>query len=263
MAPYLAARMNAQFGTCYDVVKYFDWIVAGSTVRPGWGTILQRWGKYDSRGLIGSQTDGGGYAFAMNTFAVPLFAATAKYDRRFADTVGRWLLSVHNAARFFYADQMPAGNQWYGATYVDDPAHVIPYEGLRATENGQTPNATGDPATYGQQWGLNTDVTTDLSLYGGSWVGFLGGSVSPTNVAGVLRIDLNALDFHAPASHPTYLYYNPTSRPVGVEVTLAEPSDLYDDVTERVLLQNVSGTQTVTMSPGSTILVVAPADGTA
>jgi hypothetical protein len=259
MAPYLAARMNAQFGTDYDVGKYFDWILGGSAVRPGWGTILQRWGSYDAYGLIGSQTDGGGYAFAMNTFAAPLFAATAKYDPRFADTVGRWMLNIYNAARFFYADQMPAGNQWYGATYIDDPAHVIPYEGLRATENGQTPNATGDPATYGKQWGLDTEVTTDLGLYGGSWVGFLAGSVGPTNVAGVLRTDLNALDFHAPASHPTYLYYNPMSDPVGVEVTLTEASDLYDDVTDRVLLQNISGTQTVTIAPGSTILVVAPA----
>src|SRR6476646_5717392 len=204
MAPYLAARMNAQFGT-----------------------------DYDARGLIGSQTDGGGYAFAMNTFSATLFAATAKYDPRFADTVGRWMLNIYNAARFYYPDQMPVGNQWYGATYIDDPAHVIPYEGLRATENGNTPNATGDPGVYWQQWGLNPEVTTNLGLYGGSWVGFLGGSVGSTNVSNVLRTDLNALDFHTTPSHPTYLYYNPTSVPVEV---------------------NICGTQTVTIPPGSTIL---------
>jgi hypothetical protein len=232
MAPYLAARMNAQHGTDYDVGKYFDWILGGSSARPGWGTMLQRWGSYDVYGLIGSQTDGGGYAFAMNTFAAPLFAATAKYDPRFADTVGRWMLNIYNAARFFCPDQIPAGNQWYGADYTNDPAHVIPYEGLRATENGHTPNATGDPSAYWQKWGLNPDVTTDLGLYGGGWVGFLGGSVSPTNVANVLRTDLNALDFHAESSYPTYLYYNPTSDPVGVEI----------------------GTRTVTIPPGTTIL---------
>jgi hypothetical protein len=262
MAPYLAARMNAQFGADYDVGKYFDWILGGSDVRPGWGTMLGRWGSHDVHGLIGSQTDGGGYAFAMNTFAAPLFAATAKYDPSFADTVGRWMLNIHNAARFFYPDQMPAGNQWYGATYVDDPAHVIPYEGLRAAEHGKTPNATGDPAVYGRRWGLNAEAT-DLGLYGGSWAGFLGGSVGPTNVADVLRTDLNALDFHATESCPAFLYYNPTSDPVGVEVTLAEASDVSDDITGRVLLRNVSGTQTVPMPPGSTILVVAPADAAA
>ena len=260
MAPYLAARMNAQFGTDYNVRKYFDWILGGSAVRPGWGTMLQRWGSYDAYGLIGSQTDGGGYAFAMNTFSAPLFAATAKYDPRFADTVGRWMLNIHNAARFFYPDQMPVGNQWYGAAYINNPAHVIPYEGLRATENGHTPNATGDPSAYGQQWGLNPEVTTDLGLYGGSWVGFLGGSVSSTNVSNVLRTDLNALDFHATSSYPTYLYYNPTADPVGVEVTLTGASDLYDEVTDQVLLQNVSGAQTVTIPPGSTILVIVPAN---
>jgi hypothetical protein len=211
MAPYLAARMNAQLGTGYDVGKYFDWILGGSVVRPGWGTVQERWGDYDVHGLIGSRTDGGGYAFAMNTFSAPLFAATAKYDPSFADTVGRWMANVYDGARFFYADQMPAGNQWHGETYVDDPAHVIPYEGLRATENGRTPNATGDPGTYGKQWGLDTDVVTDLGLYGGSWVGFLGGSVGPTDVDGVLRTDLNVLDFHAPVSEPAYLYYDPAS----------------------------------------------------
>lgn len=211
LAPYLAARLNAQHGTGYDVGRYFDWIRGGSEVRPGWGTIEERWGDHDARGLIGSQTDGGGYAFAMNTFAAPLFAATAKYDPRFADTVGRWLANIHDAGRFFYADQMPAENQWHGATFIDDPAHVIPYEGLRAKENGRAPNATGDPGTYGKQWGLDTSVTTDLGLYGGSWVGFLAGSVSPADAAGVLRIDLDALDFHAPASHPSFLHYDPAT----------------------------------------------------
>jgi hypothetical protein len=260
MAPYLAARMNAKFGTDYDVGKYFEWILGGSAARPGWGTILQRWGSYDAYGLIGSQTDGGGYAFAMNTFAAPLFAATAKYDPRFADIVGQWILNVYHAARFFYPDQMPAGNQWHDADYRNDPAHVIPYEGLRATENGRTPNATGDPCAYGQQWGLDPEVTTNLGLYGGSWVGFLGGSVSPTNVSNVLRTDLNALDFHAASSHPTYLYYNPTPGPFGVELTLTEASDLHDKVTDRVLMRNVSGAQTVTIAPGSTILVIASAE---
>ena len=142
LAPYVAARMNAQFGTDYDVRKYFDWILGGSTARPGWGTILQRWGSYDAYGLIGSQTDGGGYAFAMNTFSAPLFAATAKYDPRFADTVGRWMLNIHNAARFFYPDQMPAGNQWYGAGYIDDPAHVDSVRG--APRDGERPHAERD-----------------------------------------------------------------------------------------------------------------------
>src|SRR5262249_55571526 len=179
---------------------------------------------------------------------------TAKYDPRFADTVGRWMSNIHNAARFYYPDQMPAGNQWYGASYINDSAHVIPYEGFRATENGRTPNATGDPSAYGQQWGLNSEVPTDLGLYGGSWVGFLGGSVSSTNVPDVLRTDLNALDFFATSSDPTYLYYNPTSGPVGVEVTLTGASDLYDEVTDRARFPNPPGTRTGPTPPHSRVL---------
>ena len=45
------------------------------------------------------------------------------------------------------------------------------------------------------------------------------------------------------------------------EVTLTGASDLYDEVTDRMLLQNVSGAQTVTIPPGSTILVIAPLTG--
>ena len=37
LTPYVAARMNAQFGTDYDVRKYFDWILGGSVARPGCG----------------------------------------------------------------------------------------------------------------------------------------------------------------------------------------------------------------------------------
>jgi hypothetical protein len=62
-------------------------------------------------------------------------------------------------------------------------------------------------------------------------------------------------------SDPTYLYYNPTAGPVGIELTLTGASDLYDEVTDQVLLQNVYGAQTVTIPPGSTILVIVPANG--
>ena len=127
----------------------------------------------------------------------------------------------------------------------------------RRTATRRTRQATPRPTGSSGGW-LNADATTDLGLYGGSWVGFLGGSVSSTNVPNVLRTDLNALDFYAASSYPTYLYYNPTSDPVGVDVALAGASDLHDEVTDRVLLQNVSGTQTVTIPPGSTILVIAP-----
>jgi hypothetical protein len=262
MAPYLEARLNAQAGTSYDVDKAFRDLLSGSTVRTDWGTMQATWNGYDVSGLEGSRSDGGGYAFAMNSFASAMLASTAKYDVRQANAVGRWLLNLSNAARFFYADQMPGTNQYYGSTYAADPAHVIAYEGLRASEAGQSPRATGDPTTYGTSWGLSPQ-TTDLALYGGSWVGFLGAAVAPTNVAGVQRVDLNALDFFGANTNQSYLYYNPTSSPANVQVTLPGARELYDAVSDTVLAASASGTTTVMVPPGSSrVLVLAPANGT-
>lgn len=139
LAPYLAARLNAETGSSYDVSKYFSWLMEGSSPRSGWGTIgagAGTWGKHDPKsvtGLVGSRTDSGGYVFAMNSFSTPLMAATAKYDARYANTVGRWLLNIENSARYFYADRMPSSQQYYGTTYSDSPAHVIAYEGIMKT----------------------------------------------------------------------------------------------------------------------------------
>lgn len=257
LSPYIAARMNAEFGTSYDVTRHFENLIGGSTARAGWGTIEGTWNGYDVSGLQGSRTDGGGYAFAMNSFSVGLAASTAKYDPRHANTVGRWLLNVSNSARYLYPDQMPIHNQSHGNDFKDKPARVIPYEGLRRSEAGVSPRATGDPSTYGRAWGLDPK-TRDLALYGGSWVGFLGSVVAPTNNSQVLRVDLNATDFFGDNAHPTYLYYNPTASPVNVNIDLAASSSLYDAVSDS-LLSAETGSTTATVPPESSrIIVVGP-----
>jgi len=262
MGPYIASRLNAEFGTNYDVTKQFANLISGSTTRSGWGVVEGNWNGYDVSSLGGSRTDGGGYAFAMNSFSSAMLASTAKYDVRYADTVGRWLLNLNNAARFFYADQMPAANQAYYSTYINDPAKVISYEGLKYSEDGASPRATGDPHSHCVQWGISCD-TKDLALYGGSWVGFLGSAVAPTNVTNVLRVDLNALDFFGANAYPTYLYYNPTGSPANVQLALSGTSSLYDAVSDTVLTASASGTATVSVPPGSSrVVVVAPANPT-
>lgn len=262
LAPYVAARLNARHGTSYDVSKYFDWLMQGSDVRNGWGTVEGNWGGYDVSGLGGSRSDTGGYAFAMNTFASTLTAATAKYDHRYADAVGRWMLSLHNAARFFYADQMPEQKQYYGTRFVEDPAHVIAYEGLMRTGPDGI-QARSDVPTRSGSWGL-ADSATGLGLYGASWVGFLAATVARTNVDGVLRTDLNALDFHAETAWPTHLYYNPGPEPARVELALGSAKRLlYDAVTDTVLADSASGTAVVEVPSGSSrVLVQAPAGAT-
>ena len=49
---YLAARMNAQIGTTYDVEKLINWCFNVGPLR-SWGAIICRWGNYDVHGLIG------------------------------------------------------------------------------------------------------------------------------------------------------------------------------------------------------------------
>jgi hypothetical protein len=254
LAPYLAARLNAETNSSYDIQKYLRWLVQDSNVRSGWGTITGTWGGKDVSGLSGSRTDTGGYAFAMNSFATPLLAATAKYDSRYANLIGQWMLNIDNAARFFYADQMPADQQYYGSTYISDPAHVIAYEGLMKT-GSQGIQARGDVPERSGSWGVGEDATS-LGLYGSSWVGFMGASLAPTNVAGVVRTDLNALDFFGDNTNPTYLYYNPNSTPAAVDIELDSSHDLYDSVSDTVLATAVSGTTTVTVPAGGSVVLV-------
>ncbi|HBK68342.1 MAG TPA: hypothetical protein DDZ91_06855, partial [Firmicutes bacterium] len=61
---------NAFQGTSYDLDKAISRVFDGNSVpRGGWGSLVGKWGDYEINGLFGSITDGGGYAFSMNTFA--------------------------------------------------------------------------------------------------------------------------------------------------------------------------------------------------
>ena len=70
---YTAARLNAENGTNYDVTHLLNQVFDGCQSkdgRYGWGIIAEKWGDYDVYGLQGSITDGGGYAFFMNSVAI-------------------------------------------------------------------------------------------------------------------------------------------------------------------------------------------------
>jgi hypothetical protein len=130
---YVAARMNAELGKNYDVDKIINWCFGPSDARPGWGIITDKWSDYDCHGLTGSLTDGGGYAFAMNTFQmagelVPL----VRYDQRYARAIGKLMLNMANNARFFYANALPAEHQ-SGKQWADmyDRNYCMGYEGFR------------------------------------------------------------------------------------------------------------------------------------
>lgn len=105
--------------------------------------------------------------------------------------------------------------------------------------------------------------TTDLCFYQSAQVGYFAGLVEPTNVQGVLQIDLLATDFLRDAAWPTYLYYNPRPNAVSVQVDVGpESADLYDTVTHQFLAQGVSGVRSISLPANSArVLVLAKAGG--
>ena len=268
LAPYLAARMNVEQGTNYDVYKMYSWLMDGSSsVRSGWGMITENWGDKYTNGLMGSLTDGGGYAFAMNTFDAMLgFAPMVKYDGRFARDISRWVLCASQSARNFYPSEYAVegkvedaggghtiyhGRYQSGNTYAteSDEATFIAYEGLRkyrryvVWKNGArstewdrsvSPYASGDAFTF--DWGGETDY----GLYGSAHVGLFGATISYTDVPMILKTDLSKLDVYASGSIPFSMYYNPYNSEKQVTVTFSSAGNRLYDTIEKKFVQTTS-----------------------
>lgn len=148
-AALTAARMNAELGSNYDLAKLVNWCFdprPRPQARPNWGVIIGSWSGLDVDGLVGSATDGGGYAFAMNTFQYAgTLAPLARYHPGYAHDLGKWILNLASAARFFYANAHDAEHQSsfaWSSTY--DPESVIAYEGLRRWKRSAATVARAD-----------------------------------------------------------------------------------------------------------------------
>jgi len=133
LGAYLAARMNAEIGTDYDVEKFINWCFDGSNWRK-WGATMGKWGNLDCAGLIGSVADNNNmYGFTMNTFDIAAsMVPLVRYDERFAKAIGRWMLNAANSARLFYPnaldDDQQTDREWAAK---NNPQSCIAYEGLR------------------------------------------------------------------------------------------------------------------------------------
>ncbi len=251
-----ATRMNAVEGTNYNVDKMLNWTFSsGLNTLRGWGCIKGNWNGYDVSGLIGEANDAGNdYAFCMNGFQhAAALAPVAKYDKRYARAIGKWMLNMANASRLFYANALPQANQEaasYAWSKVYDPNACIPFESMKQNWNGTKPMAMGDAVAGG--W-----AATDLSLYSGSSVGYMAGIIEKTNVDGILQIDLNKTDFRGDNAFPNYLYFNPTTQTQTIGINLpAGNFDIYDAISESVLNSNVSGTTNFTVEADSVRLLV-------
>ena len=212
IAAYVAARMNVEAGTNYDISRFLDWTFDGSAVgREGWGVLADNWGGYEVSGLAGSTVHNGGYGFLMNTFDLMMpLSAMVRYDQRYARAVGKWALNASNAARFCYPYEMPDSLQAI-PQHKAVTKNVIAYEGVIKESiypqfKGITPFAQGD----GPLWHEGMPQQTMFSVYGSGHVGFFGGTIQSTNVPEILQIDCAATDFYKKrGAYPTYLFYNP------------------------------------------------------
>jgi hypothetical protein len=255
---YLAARMNAEIGTSYDVEKMVNWCFNVGPLR-SWGSVVGNWGGNDCSGLIGEVNNNNDYAFAMNTFEqIGALVPIVRYDDRFARAIGKWVLNATNAARLFYPNFLPDNHQdSYQWAHQYDTNSYIAHEAMRESQSGFSPFATGDAISGG--WG-----NTTLALYGSSHVGILGGIIDTTDVQMILKLDVLKTDYnHAPA-YPSYLFFNPydTAKIVTLDVG-SGLHDLYDAVTNSFLQTGVSGISSVSIPADAAVLVVVtPSSGT-
>ena len=250
---FIAAKMNAELGTKYDVEKMINWSFNQSAQR-NWGTIVGNWGGKDVSGLVGEVNDSTtGYAFTMNGFEqaaalVPL----VKYDKRFARSIAKWVLNLANASRLFYPQYLPQSNQddfnWSSA---NDPHSVIAYEALKQNwNNTNLYGGTGDAVR-------NMWAHTNLGLYGSSHVGYLAALVDTTNAHGILLLDVNKTDFFGQNAFPSYLVYNPGGSSASVTLQLgANTFDIYDAISEKILFTGAAGNFSINAPSDSVLFLV-------
>ena len=270
MGAVVAARMNAELGTDYDVKKIIDWTFEGCNNpdgRYGWGVIAERWGDYDVYGLQGSITDGGGYAFFMNSvkLAWPL-VPVVKYEPQYARAIGKWMLNLANACRLFYPGEIDDEHQWL-PEMKDLTENNIAYEGLRKHDDygkkeleGVSPVALGD----GPKWTSFNPPESMFSVYSTSPVGILGAMVRTTDVEAILGIDCNVTDFYAARPYPVHLYYNPykENKTVTYAVSGEGHVDLFDIISRKYLAENVTGAASVTLAADNAAVIVELPAGT-
>lgn len=248
----VAAKMNAELGTRYDVEKIVNWCFDRGPLR-GWGVIVGKWNGSDVSGLIGEANDmGNDYAFAMNGFQqAAALVPMVKYDKRFAHDIAKWTLNLANASRLYYSQYLPQTSQDdYTWSAAHDPQSVIAYEALKENIDGKKLYGTGDAKRGG--W-----AQTNLGIYGSSHVGYLGAIIESTNVEGILKLDLNKTDFFGQNSLPSYLVYNPHSDTKQVTLSLGSQSyDIYNAISESIIKTSVTGNTIVDVIADEVMLLV-------
>jgi hypothetical protein len=266
---YMAAKMNAELGTKYDLKKMLEWSFDGTAVcRAGWGVLTGNWNGMDISGIVGSTVDHGGYGFLMNTYdaALPL-VPLVRYAPSYAAAIGKWMLNAANAAKLFYPQYMPRDHQTLPGQAAVTKG-VIAYEGIirhssyKAYEQLPGPVAQGD----GPLWvpGKNPEVS-QFSVYGSAHAGIFGGIIKTTEVPGILQLDLLAADFFRDKAYPSYLYYNPydSERTITLSLPGRRKTDLYNAATGKFISRRSSSSAKIKLpAKEAAVIVCIPSGGT-
>ena len=280
MGPLAAARLNAMGGPQVDIDRILSaWFGDGDPKRHTWRiTRGMRFDGITCDGLDGARWgDDGFYAFTMGSLQGPAWLVpVVRYDQRYARAIGRYALNAANSTRLLQGEGLDANHQDHAKWKTRwDPRNHFFYEGLKSwdpsPERSLRPYATGDPVLLGWNPGLSPvdpkeyftqrsewfgNSSYNLSLYMGNHVGFLGGIIDLTDVAGILRWDCLATDwFHRPA-YPTHLYYNPFQKPRTITLHLAMPADLYDLVVGDFVDRNAKSGHRLTLEPDQALVLV-------
>ncbi|KAA8477947.1 hypothetical protein BDE36_0109 [Arcticibacter tournemirensis] len=263
---YMAAALNAEQGTSFDVQKMLNWSFDGTAVcREGWGVLIGKWNGYDISGTVGSTVDHGGYGFLMNTFdaAWPLLPLV-RYEPAYANAIGKWMLNAVNASRLFYPQFIPAEHQTIPER-AEVTKGVIAYEGIAKASTFDTlyqsleaPVAQGD----GPKWvqGKNP-AESQFSVYGSAHAGIFGGTVEKTDVEGILKLDLLATDFFHQKAYPTFLFYNPYPSKKTIAFKTNENIDIYDLITQKFIARNVKKSVSITIPSAQSVVLVSVPPG--
>lgn len=162
-----AARMNAELNLNYNVAKMMNWhfdIAGAGSVNAHAGVAAGSYGAYAVDGLVGKPGPGLQRVYPANTFmSAGVLAPVARYDKRYARDIGKWLLNLANGARLFYRNALGSGNQSsyaWASTYDLDSA--VAYEFL-GNEGLIVRKATADyQHVHGTVLGADTYQLTHL-----------------------------------------------------------------------------------------------------
>jgi hypothetical protein len=155
---------------------------------------------------------------------------------------------------FFYPQYMPDDHETIPQLAAVTKG-VIGYEGMirqssyKAHEHLKGPVAQGD----GPLWvpGKNPEES-QFSVYGSGHVGIFGSIIRPTNITGILQLNLLATDFyHDKALAIDFILQSIFNllKPVSIKLEAGKRCDLYNTVTGNFVARNVSESAQIKLSP--------------